>query len=195
MSEVDWFEDLFSTGPSTEYVEYCDGVCMQVAIRLCVEMWSLESALGFSYVVLVMMYLLPLICISFLYFMIGRAMWKRRPVGNASVQEVKLYQQKRHVITFMIVLVVTFTVLWGPYFIIHCLRKPISNRYAAAYLQMMGHANVAVNPILYAYFHRNVRKQAVVYIRRASVLLRVTGEEKFGDGRSLSTIRRQATSL
>lgn len=194
VSEVDTYVNLFSTGPNNDYVDSCDGVCMLVSIHLCIETWSPASALAFSYVVLVMMYLLPLIGISILYFLIGRTMWRRRPVGNSSAREVKLYQQKRHIITFMIVLVVTFAVLWGPYFIIHCLRRPISNRYVGAYLQMMGHANVAVNPILYAYFHRNIRKQAVVYVRRASMLLGLTGEENFENSSPVSTIRPQTAS-
>ncbi|XP_039272992.2 QRFP-like peptide receptor [Styela clava] len=164
VSEVDELSYMIGWN-STQEVDNCTAeemICFSIKQRMCYETWDISQALVFSYSVLVVMYIIPLALLTFFYSRIGYAMWKRKPVGA----EVRSYKQRRRLVVFLVVLVVVFAVTWGPYFILQCFIGQQINPILAGYLQVMGHSNVALDPILYALFHQNIRKHVILKFKK-----------------------------
>lgn len=150
-------------------------ISVNVSVRACVESWSDDQALAFSYALLAILYIIPLLILIFLYSRIGYCMWKRRSVGERlNNNDQHSYNRRVRLVTLLVVLVALFAVLWGPYFVIQCLqlyKRPDYNPRVVGYLQMMGHANVAIDPVLYALFHQQIRKRMLIYVKRAKGFL------------------------
>ncbi|KAK7482323.1 hypothetical protein BaRGS_00026451 [Batillaria attramentaria] len=119
------------------------------------------------------LYLLPMCVMGFAYGAIGRRLWTRRHVTpaptNPNPQRLNIPQpgltRRRRVTVMLVTLVVTFTLLWLPFFSASLYMEfnrgvlEPGFRQARAFLQLVGYSTCCVNPIIYTFLNRKFQDQ------------------------------------
>ena len=155
-------------------------------VNECVETWSNDDVLNYSYAILVIVWVVPLICITVLYTRIGYYVCSRPRVSNTvSTGAIERERAlKRKLISLIILLVFFFLGCWGPYFIRNCIPSiqgadvvySLESQDGAslnAYLNWLGNANAAIDPVLYALLHQKIREEFL--LRSKSAMSTITG--------------------
>ncbi|KAL9960210.1 hypothetical protein ACROYT_G033637 [Oculina patagonica] len=121
-----------------------------------------------------LMYLIPLIVMSSLYILIGRALWLRNVPGRQFTNggEQRNEMTKRKVVRTLIIITAVFAFCWLPtqcYHLILAFRPDIHDT-APLYVQSLcfwlGHANSAINPWLYMMLSDSFRKSLCDVVHR-----------------------------
>ena len=113
---------------------------------------GIELFYVFTFTVL---YAVPLLFVSVLYFFVGRKVWRRVLPGNMTERERQvLWQHKRQVTRMLIIVVVVFAVCWLPthvnhFLIVYHLETYFSMPQPVRVITFfLGHVNCAINPWL-----------------------------------------------
>ena len=113
----------------------------------------------------VMLYAIPLVLMAILYSMIVHKLWRDRFAENAgSGGDANINSSKKRVVKMLVTVTVAFAVCWFPLHAIHyyiyfemesfkCMSK-----YVILLSFWLGHANSAINPVLYVIFNKTFRK-------------------------------------
>lgn len=113
----------------------------------------------------VMLYAIPLVLMAILYSMIVHKLWRDRFAENAgSGGDANINSSKKRVVKMLVTVTVAFAVCWFPLHTIHyyiyfetesftCMSK-----YVILLSFWLGHANSAINPVLYVIFNKTFRK-------------------------------------
>lgn len=157
------------TKETTQVIEgYLEYVITRV---MCKETWTSRQSQIYSIALVLMGYMIPLCFLALLYGKVGYILWHRRGVVNSLPERsIRRHQQQRKKrVALLLSLVISFALLWGPYFIIQCtdyFTTPQYNTEIFSYIHVLGHTNVALNPILYAVFHEKIRAEFVKICNR-----------------------------
>ncbi|XP_033329773.1 RYamide receptor [Megalopta genalis] len=136
----------------------------------------------FGTVCFVLVYAIPGVVVILSYSMMGRTLCSRKPPfdcdsvrGNASSQQTfRLVRERRRIAWILLLLAVLFALCWLPYNVLMLLidldavgeRNAIE--YAHAYSLFLGHANSALNPVVYCIMTRTFRRSVVEILRCGS---------------------------
>ncbi|XP_029675448.1 QRFP-like peptide receptor isoform X2 [Formica exsecta] len=134
---------------------------------------------GTAYFVLV--YAIPGFVVILSYSMMGRTLCSRKPPfdcdsveGSASSQQsFRLVRERRRIAWILLLLAVLFALCWLPYNVLRLLVdfgvvewRSITD--ALPYCLFLGHANSALNPVVYCFMTRNFRRSVSEILRRTS---------------------------
>ncbi|KAJ8672508.1 hypothetical protein QAD02_003767 [Eretmocerus hayati] len=128
----------------------------------------------------ILVYAIPGCIVIIMYSMMGRTLCARRPPfdcdsmeGSASSQQgFRLVRERRRVAWILLLLAVLFALCWLPYNVLRLLidfgvlsqRRIISD--VLSYCLFLGHANSALNPIVYCFMTRNFRRSVAEILCR-----------------------------
>ncbi|XP_045125313.1 neuropeptide SIFamide receptor-like [Portunus trituberculatus] len=167
-------------------------------LLVCVEMWPSREAewLYFLIAHLLLCYLLPLVLISFCYFMIWIKVARRSIPGDTRDAAIQQMQQrsKVKVVKMLVVVVIIFMLSWLPLYVIFVrikMGEELGEKEGAILAivtpmaQWLGSSNSCINPILYAFFNKKYRNGFLAIIKSRSCC----GTLRF-DSYSCSTTRR-----
>ena len=130
---------------------------------------------GFYMYLLLVMYLIPLLMMSSLYILIGRALWLRNVPGRQLSNEGERRNEmtKRKVVRTLVIITAVFAFCWLPtqcYHLILAFRSDVHDT-APPYVMFLcfwlGHANSAINPWLYMMLSDNFRKSLCNVVHRS----------------------------
>ncbi|CAK8696990.1 unnamed protein product [Clavelina lepadiformis] len=164
-------------------------------IQICSELWAgNQQSLAYSIAIFIFIYSAPLMVIVVVYARIGYFIWFRpSPVVVLSANgNERARSQRKKIMSMLILLASVFAVCWGPYFVTmlvcldgHC------NPELTSYFQWLGHTNVALDPILYAYLHVRVREEFLLKLK--TIRRRITSWFTFRKLKRSNGIRRRHT--
>lgn len=113
----------------------------------------------------VMLYTFPLVLMAILYSMIVHKLWKDSFAGSAaSGGDANINSSKKRVIKMLVTVTTAFAVCWFPLHAIHYLIYFDTQTYQCMSLYLvllsfwLGHANSAINPVLYVIFNKTFRR-------------------------------------
>ena len=131
----------------------------------CVEYFpSRYYALAYTLIFYVLLYLVPILIMAIAYGSIAHTLRIRGPIGEtpdymADTQRRLL--DKRRVVRMLATIVVTFVILWFPFFTsqVYLLsRSSIQNlRSVMAIFQLLGYTNSCTNPLIYCFLNDSFR--------------------------------------
>ncbi|XP_022786160.1 neuropeptide FF receptor 2-like isoform X2 [Stylophora pistillata] len=155
----------------------------------------------FNVTVFVALYAFPLILMAILYSMIIHKLWRER---IASGGDTNINSSKKRVVKMLITVTLAFAVCWLPLHIMHyyIYFEPETFTCMSSYLVLMsfwlGHANSAINPVLYVIFNKTFRRaflQALHIESFNSIHLRTSIVRVTSDRRSSSPFTPTKTSF
>ncbi|XP_032691579.1 uncharacterized protein LOC116854101 [Odontomachus brunneus] len=130
----------------------------------------------------ILVYAVPGFIVILAYSMMGRTLCSRKPPfdcdsveGSASSQQsFRLVRERRRIAWILLLLAVLFALCWLPYNVLRLLvdlgaieeGKSITD--ALSYCLFLGHANSALNPVVYCFMTRNFRRSVSEILRRGS---------------------------
>ncbi|XP_043490066.1 RYamide receptor-like [Polistes fuscatus] len=130
----------------------------------------------------ILVYAIPGFVVILAYSMMGRTLCARKPPfdcdsvkGSASSQQnFRLVRERRRIAWILLLLAVLFALCWLPYNVLRLLvdlkvvdkGKSVSD--ALSYCLFIGHANSALNPVVYCFMTRNFRRSVAEILRRRS---------------------------
>ncbi|KAJ7371727.1 hypothetical protein OS493_023062 [Desmophyllum pertusum] len=140
--------------------------------EICIEDWSpafnpVTAPKDYTLVLFVTLYVFPLLTMVVLYSVIVSKLWRRQIPGfRSSRDELRTRALRKKVVKMLITVITLFSACWLPLYVyqfiyffayhkIPCFDSSLSFYFTSLFL---GHANSAVNPYLYALFHRNYRE-------------------------------------
>ncbi|XP_061175623.1 gastrin/cholecystokinin type B receptor-like [Saccostrea echinata] len=152
-------------------VKNTDGVLLMDGFKyICVEFFPNKySSRIYTAMIYTCFYLLPVLVIAFSYGRIGHRLWIHHPIGdvleNPRHHERNIKQKKR-VIKMLVMLFLSFTLLWLPFFTFHLYREFVVNenesfRMKSAILKLIGYANCCVNPIIYTFLNKAFQNEFI----------------------------------
>ena len=113
----------------------------------------------------VMLYAFPLLLMAILYSIIVHKLWKDRFAGSsASGGDANINSAKKRVVKMLVTVTVAFAVCWFPLHTIHYYIYFEAETYKCMSLFLillsfwLGHANSALNPVLYVIFNKTFRR-------------------------------------
>lgn len=129
----------------------------------------------------ILVYAIPGFVVILAYSMMGRTLCSRKPPfdcdsveGSASSQQsFRLVRERRRIAWILLLLAVLFALCWLPYNMLRLLidlgviEEGRSITDALTYCLFLGHANSALNPIVYCFMTRNFRRSVSEILRRA----------------------------
>ncbi|XP_050545008.1 QRFP-like peptide receptor isoform X2 [Daktulosphaira vitifoliae] len=169
----------------TESVELGDDPILIDAIHKyglawCIEDWSNTqtkltlSKHAYGIICFVLVYATPGLLVTGAYTLMGRRLWVVRPPcddqqGMISVQQVRMIRERRRVARILFFLAVIFALCWLPYNLLTLFLDLDVNLIQIGLDQeslmkwypftlLLGHANSAINPLLYCFMTRNFRR-------------------------------------
>ncbi|KAL2722047.1 RYamide receptor-like [Vespula maculifrons] len=131
----------------------------------------------------ILVYAIPGFVVILAYSMMGRTLCARKPPfdcdsvkGSASSQQnFRLVRERRRIAWILLLLAVLFALCWLPYNVLRLLvdLKVVDKGYssvtdALSYCLFLGHANSALNPVVYCFMTRNFRRSVAEILRRGS---------------------------
>ncbi|KAJ7355152.1 hypothetical protein OS493_027944 [Desmophyllum pertusum] len=121
-----------------------------------------------------LMYLIPLLVISSLYALVGRALWRRNVPGISTEIEQRNEMTKRKVVRTLVIITAVFAFCWLPtqcYHFIFVFHPDVRDKYPMSMFLSFwsGQANSAVNPWLYMTLTEKFRKALGNLLRRGPV--------------------------
>ncbi|XP_078359303.1 RYamide receptor-like isoform X2 [Oculina patagonica] len=112
-----------------------------------------------------MLYAFPLVLMAILYSLIGHKLWKDSFAGNAgSGGDANINSSKKRVIKMLVTVTLAFAVCWFPLHLIHYFIYFDTATFQCMSLYLillsfwLGHANSAINPVLYVIFNKTFRR-------------------------------------
>lgn len=113
----------------------------------------------------VMLYAFPLVLMAILYSMIVHKLWKDSFAGNAaSGGDRNINNSKKRVVKMLVTVTLAFAVCWFPLHAIHYYIYFETETFQCMSLYLillsfwLGHANSAINPVLYVIFNKTFRR-------------------------------------
>ncbi|XP_054275678.1 orexin receptor type 2-like [Macrosteles quadrilineatus] len=163
----------------TELVDLGDDPLLSAAVKKysltwCIEDWSHRSRRAYGVLCFVLVYLTPGCVVILAYTLMGRKLWVVRPPfdkddGSASNQQVRLVRERRRVARILLLLAILFALCWLPYNLLSLLldldltlptvglpQETLMKLFP--FTLLLGHANSAINPLLYCFMTRNFRR-------------------------------------
>ncbi|XP_050401097.1 galanin receptor 2b [Patella vulgata] len=147
------------------------------SLYFCHEDWpSLRDRQIYDSCLFVIVYVIPGVMIAISYGLIGRQLWTEDEDLKRSESEIgrgmsqKIMAGRKRVAKMLIALSVLFAVCWLPYYIV-TLYLDFETHRTKDYLVVLpftiflGHANSALNPILYFYTSQSFRKYLIKWIQ------------------------------
>ncbi|XP_019622309.1 PREDICTED: neuropeptide FF receptor 2-like [Branchiostoma belcheri] len=132
-------------------------------LTACEEVWPGDYYVaGYTFFLFAICYVFPLFIIALLYIKIGRSIWNRSKPGTNHDTQKKL-----HVIRMLLVVVVVFTLSWLPLYslLIATLFSNLTDttaeilyHYVSPIVKGLAFINCGVNPVIYGYYNKNLRK-------------------------------------
>ncbi|XP_076226566.1 QRFP-like peptide receptor isoform X1 [Nomia melanderi] len=133
----------------------------------------------FGAVCFVLVYAIPGFVVILFYSMMGRTLCSRKPPfdcdsvkGNASSQQTfRLVRERRRIAWILLLLAVLFALCWLPYNVLMLLidlgvvGEGKMTRDARSYCLFLGHANSALNPVVYCFMTRTFRRSVAEILR------------------------------
>lgn len=140
--------------------------------EICIEDWSpafnpVTAAKDYTLVLFITLYVFPLLTMVVMYSIIVSKLWRRQIPGFRSSQdELRSRALRKKVVKMLITVITLFCACWLPlyvyqfiyFFALHkvpCFDTTLSFYFTSLFL---GHANSAINPYLYALFHKKYRE-------------------------------------
>lgn len=134
----------------------------------------------FGTVCFVLVYAIPGFVVILSYSMMGRTLCSRKPPfdcdsveGSASSQQsFRLVRERRRIAWILLLLAMLFALCWLPYNVLMLLidfkavGQGIAITNALSYCLFLGHANSALNPVVYCFMTRNFRRSVAEILRR-----------------------------
>ena len=144
----------------------------QQGYKICIEDWSpafnpVTAPKDYTLVLFVTLYVFPLLTMVVMYSVIVSKLWRRQIPGfRSSRDELRTRAMRKRVVKMLIAVISLFCACWLPLYVYQfifffsyhkmpCFDSSLSFYFISLYL---GHANSAINPFLYALFHRNYRQ-------------------------------------
>ena len=165
-------------------------------------------ALGFF----VILYAIPLLLMTVLYTIIVHKLWRNRfAQSTGSGGDVNINNSKKRVVKMLVTVTLFFAICWFPLHTIHYYMYFNSQSYKCLSLYVillsfwLGHANSAINPVLYVIFNKTFRRaflDALYIVSFSTVnLMSTTGRRSSrrpsttqNNGRSMSNNHKQPPS-
>ncbi|XP_037299078.1 neuropeptide FF receptor 1 [Manduca sexta] len=156
--------------PHAHVSESRSGILVERTIEFCTEKWpnSIRKELygAFSFI---LVYAVPGCIVVVSYSLMGRRLCSVLPPfdqaeGSAnSQQRLRLVRERKRVAWILLLLAVLFALCWLPYNIVQLLIDVNAVQIDSAslvlpYTLLLGHANSAINPIVYCLMTRNFRR-------------------------------------
>ena len=167
---------------SHAYYEYTD-LQMSPPFRIsyqCVEYFPSDHyAIAYTLIFYLLLYLTPIVIMALAYGSIAHTLWIRGPIGetpDCMSDAQRRLLEKRRVIRMLATIVVTFVILWFPFFTsqVYLLFYSIHHtRTVLAIFQLLGYANTCTNPLIYCFLNVNFRLH---FTKIVSVCVRVTSQ-------------------
>ena len=140
--------------------------------EMCIEDWSpafnpISAPKDYTLILFTTLYIFPLLTMFFMYSVIVSKLWRRQVPGfRSSRDELRTREMKQKVVKMLIIVISLFCVCWLPLYVYHfivffaldkipCFDSSLSFYFISLFL---GHSNSAINPYLYALFHRKYRQ-------------------------------------
>ena len=136
----------------------------------CTEKWEpafTEGAYkGFTIVLFVIFYLVPLLTMSILYSFVIYKLWVRKVPGNQTAEnQQRSNKSRKKVLKMLLAVMILFALCWLPVYITQFISFygevdfPCGPPSTLAFMgYFLGHANSAINPAIYVIFNSDFRK-------------------------------------
>lgn len=138
----------------------------------CIEKWSpafnpVTAPKDFTLILFTTLYAFPLLTMVVMYSVIVSKLWRRQIPGIRSTREdLRTRALRRKVVKMLITVISLFCICWLPIYVYQFIwffdphKPPCFDSSLTFYFTslLLGHANSAVNPYLYALFHRKYRQ-------------------------------------
>lgn len=140
--------------------------------KTCIEDWAplfnpVSAAKDYTLILFTTLYVFPLLTMIVLYSVIVSKLWRRQIPGfrsNRDERRTRILRQK--VVKMLITVVSLFCICWLPLYVyqfisffarekLPCFDSSLTFYFTSLFL---GHSNSAINPFLYALFHRKYRQ-------------------------------------
>ncbi|CAB3409458.1 unnamed protein product [Caenorhabditis bovis] len=143
--------------------------CHKKIPEICAEMheaWdnAIVSKTTYTFVVLAIQYILPLVALAYAYFQIGSTIQRRSKASTSrtvdTARRMHLQNRNRRALLLLFLLVLTYAVCWAPMNIYHVLNGlDIINYSQTMYIfcHLVGISSACVNPIVYALVNESFR--------------------------------------
>lgn len=140
--------------------------------EICIEDWSpafnpVTAPKDYTLILFITLYVFPLLTMVVMYSIIVSKLWRRQIPGfRSSRDELKTRALRQKVVKMLITVIALFCACWLPIYVyqfiyffayhkIPCFDWSMSFYFTSLFL---GHSNSAINPYLYALFHRKYRQ-------------------------------------
>lgn len=145
----------------------------------CLQVWPFENGeRNFFLLLVTVCYIIPLTLIILCYFMIAVRVWNRNAPGIFRYSKV-IQKSKVKVVKMFVIVVVMFAISWLPLytcFIIIYFDPPHATSDEQGFLvniavpiaQWLGMANSGMNPIIYCFFSKAIRKRTLTLLSCSS---------------------------
>lgn len=153
-------------------------------IYVCVENWKANSTVPgemdnrtiMGIVWFVSMFAVPGFIITWAYCMMGMKLCSVKPptdINSVSTQQRgRIVRERKRVAWILLCLALLFAICWLPLHIFNLMRDmgyPMTNGSNAKYLLLLGHANSAINPIIYCVMSKNFRMSVRELVLRSRI--------------------------
>lgn len=142
----------------------------------CIEKWrwdepidshqNVEAPKYYTLALFILMYVIPLVLITYLYSCVIHKVWIRHVPGNVTVANQRLEDvAKKRVLKMLITVVVAFALCWLPFHIYLMMANFKYGIYSCKISPLvmflgllLGHSNSAINPWIYFVFNKDYRR-------------------------------------
>lgn len=178
-----WFVAAFLFVPilivrTTPGVTFYDLASSKTYVVFCVEYWqSVEKKRAFGITIFIVVFFIPGLIMGFAYFRIGIRLCEKQKISiqyiagetnsdrnDTPVRLQSIIQKRRQVAKRFVILTTVFAACWVPYnfitFLLDCQVNTQMDEILLDFLPfglLLGHANSAINPILYCWLNRRFR--------------------------------------
>ncbi|XP_068700995.1 QRFP-like peptide receptor [Montipora foliosa] len=140
--------------------------------KVCMEEWSpafnnITAPKDYTLILFTTLYIFPLLTMVILYSFIVSKLWRRQIPGfRSNRDELRTRVLRQKVVKMLITVISLFCICWLPLYVYHFLyffasaKRPCFDSSFTFYFAslFLGHSNSAINPFLYALFHRKYRQ-------------------------------------
>lgn len=124
------------------------------------------------WVTLIVLFITPLILMSFVYCRIGYQLWIRKPVGNKRNTSDNTMMKKK-VIKMLVIVMLAFVLCWSPIMILNTVLEIGRNSahvsveviaYMKNYFQCLSLVSCCINPVIYTFMNKKFRDTFAKYL-------------------------------